>query len=105
MSEITFKQLVQVARDTQPADLGDACQDCGSAAGERCAASCPARRECARDEIADLIGDLPREDLERLVRAGLERDMSGDRVAGFDVAWAAVDDEAQARGLGAPVGV
>ncbi|MFF5968222.1 hypothetical protein ACFY64_31765 [Streptomyces collinus] len=105
MSAITFADLVQVALKAQPADLDDTCGVCRSEPGQPCVLSCPNRGECAMDEVADLIGDLPREDFMGLLRTGMEREMNGDRAPGFEWAWAMVNEEAQSRGLGYPVGV
>ncbi|KQW13546.1 hypothetical protein [Streptomyces sp. Root369] len=105
MSVITFEDLVQVARNAQPVITDEECLTCGAEVGQPCAFSCDQRGEAAKDEVAVLVGDLPREEFVRVLRTAMERDMNGDQAPGFFWAWWVVDDEAQARGLGCPVGL
>ncbi|MEV6738669.1 hypothetical protein AB0N14_17740 [Streptomyces sp. NPDC051104] len=105
MSAITFESLVRVALKAQPCDTSDECGVCGAGADELCAVDCDNRGEVAMDQVADLIGDLPRDEFVSILRSALEREMVDDETPGFFWAWSAVDDEAQVRGLGCPVGI
>ncbi|MGW2951547.1 hypothetical protein [Streptomyces eurythermus] len=105
MITITFEGLVQVALQAQPATTDEECLICGAEVGAPCALKCDARGEVAKDMVADLIGDLPREEFVTILREAREREARGDETPGFFWAWREIDDEAQARGMGCPVGI
>ncbi|MEU6595292.1 hypothetical protein ABZ923_39880 [Streptomyces sp. NPDC046881] len=105
MITITFDDLVRVALNAQPVTTDEECLTCGAEVGQPCTLKCDARGEAAKDMVADLIGDLPREEFQTILREAREREARDDDTPGFFWAWWEVDDEAQARGIGCPVGI